>query len=165
MSKFLDKDGLAHLWERIQELVATCGGGGNYKSEKLSLVQPNEDGYLYPHNLIITGHNAFSIDPTVSTRGTLEVGLSQKPSNLAVAVAFQGIQSSYNGLPFDKVKEMYYDLESRTYKIRLQSDTPISLNANDISIEVVEFLYGGSHEYNACVLVGECDEGGGEIIE
>lgn len=27
MSKYLDKDGLAHLWERVQELVATCGGG------------------------------------------------------------------------------------------------------------------------------------------
>lgn len=37
MSKFLDKDGLAHLWERIQELVATCGSGSIEQEYKVLL--------------------------------------------------------------------------------------------------------------------------------
>lgn len=37
MSKYLDKNGVAHLWERIQELVATCNS--NIEQEYKVLLQ------------------------------------------------------------------------------------------------------------------------------
>lgn len=165
MSKYLDKDGLAHLWERIQQLVATCGGGGNYKSETLQIVQPNQNGYLYPSDRLIMGHDAFTLDPNVSQTGVLEIGTVQKASPNAVAVVLQGISSMYNGVPFDKIEAITYNAQTRMYRIRFRSDTSLSFNANDIRIEAVEFLYGDSHNFNACVLVGDCssDDGGGDI--
>lgn len=165
MSKYLDKNGVAHLWERIQELVATCGGGKEYESRTLELFQPNANGYLYAEKITINGHLGLTIDGTTTSLGTLVVGLTNKPSADAVAVAFQGIRSQYNGVPFENIVGMWYDSDSRQYNIHLKAPNGLTINQNDLSIDAIEFKVGQSHIDKSCVLIGDCqDDGdGGDI--
>ena len=159
MSKFLDKDGLAHLWERIQELVATCGGG-NYESQTIAVVQPENGKYLYTEGLVVSGH--LGINLAEGQSGTVTVGLSTKPHADAVAVAFQGIRSLYNGASIGKIKSISYDAENRNYLIHYEG--AVTLQNNDLSIDVVEFRLGNAYTSSFCALKGDCDSGGGGDI-
>lgn len=159
MSKFSDKDGLAHLWERIQELVATCGGG-NYESETIEFIQPEGGKYLYADTIVVSGHLGITLAEGES--GTVTVGLSTKPHADAVAVALQGIRSLYNGASVGKIQSISYDAENRNYLIHYEG--AVTLQQNDLSIDVVEFRLGNAYTSSFCALKGSCDSGGGGDI-
>lgn len=159
MGNHINQDGLAHLWERIQELVATCGGG-NYESETIAVTQPEGGKYLYTESLVVSGH--LGINLAEGESGTVRVGLSTKPHDDAVAVAFQGIHSLYNGASVGKIRNISYDSENRNYLIEYEG--AVTLQNNDLSIDVVEFRLGNAHTSSFCVLKGNCDSGGGGDI-
>lgn len=161
MSKYLDRDGLAHLWERIQELVATCGGGATYNSRKISVTQPLSGDFLYTESNTVTGHSALTIDATSGTSlGSIAIGTSNRVHADAVAVAISGIRSTHGtGKWFSCITGIRYDSSTRGFEIQFRATDTLNIPADDITVSVVEFRRGDSTTNTYCVLEGDCDDG------
>lgn len=168
MSKFLDKDGLAHLWERIQELVATCGNSSGGVSKKVAIpsmatsLQVNSKEFYSNLHLTIGGNN--------SKTGTLSFEIiGEKPTNYNFAVV-ENMYTTSNFHLFEKLKG-YMVRETATsvfIDLYFYSEEEVTIVGSDIYIRGLVFSDVSLPTSNICYIEGTCssdDEGGGDINE
>lgn len=162
MSKFLDKDGLAHLWERIQELVATCGGSGGGVSKTASIpsiaasLQVNSKEFRSSLHLTIGGSN--------SKTGTLSFEIvGEKPTNYDFAVV-EDMYATSNFHLFEKLKGYMVRETSTSVFVDLffYSEEEVTIVGSDIYIRGLVFSDGYLPTSDICYIEGSCSsEGGG----
>lgn len=168
MSKFLDKDGLAHLWERIQELVATCGGGdsgsvGISKTASISSIttslRMNRKEFRSSLHLTIGGSN--------SKTGTLSFEIvGEKPANYQFALVVDMYATSNFHL-FEKLKGYMVRETSTSVFIDLffYSEEEVTIVGSDIYIRGLVFNDVTLPTSDICYIEGSCSsEGGGGDI-
>lgn len=170
MSKYLDKDGLAHLWERIQELVATCGGGGSDSggiSKKASFSSPttslrvNAKEFSSSLHLTIGGSN--------SKTGTLSFEIiGGKPTNYYFALV-EDMYATSNFHLFEKLKGYMVRETSTSVFVDLffYSEEEVTIVGSDIYIRGLVFSDVDLPTYDICYIEGTCpsDGGGGGDIK
>lgn len=165
MSKFLDKDGLAHLWERIQELVATCGGGGGVSKSKWI---PNIGDTLNYTRMTFNQHDAMTIDGTNTTSGHIIVTTTGEfPPNRRQEI-IRSIKSTVNQNIFAKMTGYEWEDSPSGTRNRLFiyffSTEPFTIEANTVTVDVLHFYMDALERSEICYIEGTCeDEGGGDV--
>lgn len=166
MSKYLDKDGLAHLWERIQELVATCGSGGGSGISKTASIpgvttslQVNSKEFRSSLHLTIGGSN--------SKTGTISFEIvGAKPANYHFALV-EDMYATSNFHLFEKLKGYMVRETSTSVFVDLffYSEEEVTIVGSDIYIRGLLFSDVSLPTSDICYIEGSCSsEGGGGDI-
>lgn len=168
MSKFLDKDGLAHLWERIQELVATCGSGGGVSKSKWI---PNISTKLDYISATYNQHDALTLNGNNTISGSIIISTTaERPSNARREI-IRSIKSTVNQNIFSKMTGYEWeDPPSGTRNriiIYFASTEPFTIAANTIQVDVIHFYNDVLDRNQICYIEGSCEDegGGGDINE
>lgn len=168
MSKYLDKNGLAHLWERIQELVATCGGsgGGVSKSKFIPSISTKLD-YI---NVTYDQHDALTLNGNNTTSGSIIISTTaERPSNARREI-IRSIKSTVNQNIFSKMTGYEWEDHPSGTRNRIiiyfASTEPFTIAANTIEVNVLHFYDQVIDRSQICYVEGSCEEeGGGDINE
>ena len=164
MSNKLDKEGLAHLWERIQELVATCGGGGVSKSKWI----PNISTILDYIKVTYDQHDALTLDGTNTTNGYIAISTTaERPVNARTEI-IRSIKSTVNQNIFAKMTGYEWEDSPGGTRNRIfvyfASTEPFTIAANTITVDVLNFYNYVLDKNQICYIEGSCEEeGGGDI--
>lgn len=168
MSKFLDKDGLAHLWERIQELVATCGGGDSGSSgiSKTASI-PSISTTLRVNSREFRSSLHLTIGGSNSKTGTISFEIvGGKPTNYDFAVV-EDMYATSNFHLFEKLKGYMVRETSTSVFVDLffYSEEEVTIVGSDIYIRGLVFNDVTLPNYDFCYIEGSCSsEGGGGDI-
>ena len=165
MSKYLDKDGLAHLWERIQELVATCGGSSDSGSGGISKTVsiPSASTSLRVNAKEFRSSLHLTIGGSNSKTGTLSFEIvGGKPANYHFALV-EDMYATSNFHLFEKMQGYMVRETSTSIFIDLffYSEEEVTIVGSDIYIRGLVFSDILLPISDICYIEGTCSSGGG----